>query len=122
MPVIEDWTTSPLPIGEASEGRCVIYLWKIAKHMVFKVGVTAPHLGLKRLHEVINDLGHDAQIHRVTKVADAEALEAKLLGVGTPVPVDMKTGKLSGRYEFVEYTPEELEEVLGLIDRASLET
>lgn len=119
-PIILDNNPYSVPVGEIGEGRCIAYLWKISAHMVFKAGVSSPNKGLERLHSVINELGHDAEILRVIRLeneGDAKTVEEAILNVGTPVPVDLKTRKLSGRYEFREFHPDDLENVLEFMDK-----
>jgi hypothetical protein len=122
-PIILDTNPYGVPISQVCEDRCIAYLWKITAHMVFKVGITSPNKGLDRLHSVINELGHDSEILRVIRLEnedDAKTVEDAILNVGTAVPVDLKTRRLSGRYEFREFHPDDLENVLVFMDKSHI--
>lgn len=105
---------------EVDGGKRCVYIWRVTGTNVFKVGVTSPHLGLKRLHDVINALGHDAEILRIVRAAresDATEIEkAVLAACAAQVPVDLLTTRLSGRYEFVEFFEHQLSAVLEFMD------
>jgi len=110
----------PVKYVDVGQGKRCVYIWRLTGTNIFKVGVTSPHLGLTRLTDVINALGNDAEILRVIcaeNETDAAEIEATILAsCAAQVPVDLRTKRLSGRYEFVEFFEHQISAVLKFMD------
>lgn len=97
-----------------------IYCWHLNDD-IYKIGVTSNHLGEIRIRQVTKALKinfNKVKVLRVAYVEKATKLEKQLLKIGKPVQFDKK---FDGSTEFRHLTDDELNQVLAMIDAATIQ-
>ncbi len=100
-----DECASHMFLGFGATKNNVVYMWRDAETNLHKVGITSEQLGESRIGICRRNNNMDPRIVFMLKVADARAVEAELLKLGTDPELD---SSIDGYTEFRVLTNEEL--------------
>lgn len=103
-----------LHVGTAND---VVYIWRDADSDLHKVGVTSDRIGERRIGVCSSHNDMDPRIVFMLKVADARAVESKLLELGTDPELD---SSIDGYTEFRRLTDAELGQAVSIAYEAAL--
>jgi hypothetical protein len=95
----------------------VVYIWRNAGSDLHKVGVTSARIGEGRIAICRRHNGMDPRIVLMLKVADARAVESKLLELGTDPELD---SSIDGYTEFRRLTDAQLGQAVSIAYEAAL--